>query len=136
MLLFPGAAMKRPTREERRKLALREVAAPSDGLAQAIDARTPPLGNCSPYPNDDLVQTPKPMASLVDFTAARLAPQEGPQLRDISKPDDAPPAPALALVRGLAGTADAPREEPAPGRPRHKAASDYVELHAQSAFSF
>ena len=129
--------MKRPSREERRKLAQREVARGGHEdcpIAEAIQARTPPLGSCSPFPHDDLVETPAPMPSLGEFARTRLAPKEGPQLRDISKPEER--TPRLALDRKLVVSAAATDDGPEPRKPRRRASSDYVELHAESAFSF
>ncbi|MGE5049754.1 MAG: DNA polymerase III subunit alpha [Deltaproteobacteria bacterium] len=71
-------------------------------IEAAIDARRPPEARLSPFPQDDLVETPAPQPSLASFAAARL------------------------------GSSTAP-----PRARRHAAGpSDYVELHARSAFSF
>jgi error-prone DNA polymerase len=101
--------MKRPSREERRAHAKREIARadprkPHEDcpIQLAIDARRPPEAELSPFPEDDLVETPAPRPSLAPFG---LAPKENA-------------APAIVRSRG-SGTA-----------------CDYVELHARSAFSF
>ena len=65
--------MKRPTREERRKAARREVRGdPRKShedcpIELAIDARRPPEARLSPFPQDDLVETPAPRPSLAPF---------------------------------------------------------------------
>src|SRR3954470_15695003 len=98
--------MKRPSREERRAHAKREIASgdPRKSHADcpieaAIDARRPPEARLSPFPEDDLVETPAPKPSLAPF---------GTPARD------------SAASRRSSGAAPA----------------DYVELHARSAFSF
>src|SRR5437016_13510798 len=64
----------------------------------AIDARRRPEARLSPFPQDDLVETPAPRPSLAPFGVAEK--------------------PAISIGRG----SDKP--------------CDYIELHAQSAFSF
>ena len=66
--------MKRPSREERRARAKREVARGDPRKSHddcpiqlAIDARRPPEAQLSPFPQDDLVDTPAPRPSLVPF---------------------------------------------------------------------
>src|SRR3954449_7906671 len=98
--------MKRPSREERRAHAKREIASGDPRkshddcpIEAAIDARRPPEARLSPFPEDDLVETPAPKPSLAPF---------GTPARD------------SAASRRSSGAAPA----------------DYVELHARSAFSF
>ncbi|HZX96616.1 MAG TPA: error-prone DNA polymerase [Myxococcales bacterium] len=99
--------MKRPSREERRAHAKREIASgdPRKSHADcpieaAIEARRPPEARLSPFPQDDLVETPAPRPSLVPFGSSTLQLSDSPTLRFSNPP------------------------------------TDYVELHAQSAFSF
>src|SRR6266404_4266963 len=108
--------MKRPSREERRAHAKREIARGDPRKSHedcpiqlAIDARRAPEVQLSPFPQragdtmqwcpleDDLGNTPAPRPSLAPFGIADAAP---------------------AVVRS------------------HRPACDYVELHARSAFSF
>jgi len=113
--------VKRPSREERRARAKREVARGDPRKSHddcpiqlAIDARRPPEAQLSPFPQDDLVDTPAPRPSLVPFGV--LSGDEG--------------ANAIGTVRG-------PRAPPVISVSRRSDIScDYVELHARSAFSF
>src|SRR3954462_14433685 len=105
--------MKRPSREERRAHAKREIASGDPRkshaacpIEAAIEARRPPETQLSPFPQDDLVETPAPRPSLAPF--GMLSGDE--QAR-----------------RGSA----TPRVLRAP-----RADVEYVELHARSAFSF
>jgi error-prone DNA polymerase len=87
---------------------------PQDGpcpIEAAIEARRPPEARLSPFPQDDLVETPAPQPSLASFAAARFH-------GDVEVMIDAS-SPARQRAR---------RPAAAPG--------DYVELHARSAFSF
>ena len=110
--------MKRPTREERRKAARREVH--DCPIQAAIDARRAPEVELSPFTEDDLVETPAPQPSLVPFGEGGL-PESG--LRDLraneastSRGSRAPPR--IIISHG----SDIP--------------CDYNELHARSSFSF
>src|SRR5256885_5444587 len=73
--------MKRPAREERRKAAKREIARGDPRKSHedcpiqlAIDARRPPEVQLSPFPQDDLVETPAPRPSLAPFGVVDAAP--------------------------------------------------------------
>ncbi|HYY51952.1 MAG TPA: PHP domain-containing protein, partial [Myxococcales bacterium] len=80
----------------------------------AIDARRPPEAQLSPFPQDDLVETPAPRPSLAPF--------------GVLSADEC--ANATTTVRG-------PRAPPVVSISRGSDNScDYVELHARSAFSF
>src|SRR3954465_10020637 len=105
--------MKRPSREERRAHAKREIASgdPRKSHADcpieaAIEARRPPEARLSPFPQDDLVETPAPRPSLAPFgrTDSSTRGSRAPPGRSISQAPDIP--------------------------------CDYIELHTQSAFSF
>src|SRR5438105_2588835 len=78
----------------------------------AIDARRAPEVELSPFPRDDLVETPAPKPSLAPFAEGGM--QES-GLRDLRAPRD--------------------REKIAPLHSRFSSC-DYIELHVQSAFSF
>src|SRR5438552_1160232 len=100
--------MKRPSREERRKAAKREIARGDPRKSHedcpiqlAIDARRPPEVELSPFPQDDLVETPAPRPSLAPF--------------GVLTEDD-----RTKVVRSRSAVSSC----------------DYVELHARSAFSF
>jgi len=101
--------VKRPSREERRARAKREIARKTHEncpIQLAIDARRPPETQLSPFPQDDLVETPAPRPSLAPF--GTLSGEEQTRRGSATSP-----------IR-RAGCADA----------------EYVELHARSAFSF
>ncbi len=74
----------------------------------AIDARRRPEAELSPFPQDDLVETPQPRPSLAPFGV----------LTDDGRAKARARVPIVSGSRGAA------------------AACDYVELHARSAFSF
>src|SRR3954470_12994812 len=94
-----------------------QAAASIDPLENVLQKRTPPEAQLGPYPADDLVATPAPRPSLSGI-AAELEDESGWRLR------------ALADRNARA-------EKSAAGTVAHKARrSDYVELHARSAFSF
>src|SRR5204862_2447873 len=77
----------------------------------AIDARPPPEAQLSPFPQDDLVETPAPRPSLAPFGV--LSADEGTN--------------PTCTVRGS-------RPPPAIIVPRRSDTScDYIELHARSA---
>ena len=59
--------MKRPSREDRRKHARREIEHQDCPIQAAIDARRAPEVELSPFPRDDLVETPAPRPTLVPF---------------------------------------------------------------------
>jgi error-prone DNA polymerase len=66
--------VKRPTREERRARARREIARKTQEacpIQLAIDARRPPETQLSPFPQDDLVETPPPRPSFAPFGLVR-----------------------------------------------------------------
>src|SRR5437764_11766867 len=126
--------MKRPSREERRARAKREIARGAAGavtplapriippgdprkshddcpIQLAIDARRPPEAELSPFPQDDLVETPAPRPSLAPFGV--LSDEE-----QTHRPNDKTHRTHCTSPR--VGSADA----------------EFVELHARSAFSF
>ncbi|TMB06360.1 MAG: hypothetical protein E6J66_19315, partial [Deltaproteobacteria bacterium] len=77
----------------------------------AIDARRPPETQLSPFPQDDLVETPAPRPSLAPFGVLTGDEQTRRGNEETHRIHRASPR---------AGSADA----------------EYVELHARSAFSF
>src|SRR5438270_5187193 len=116
--------MKRPSREERLELAKREIH--DCPIQAAIDARQPPEVELSPFPEDDLVETPAPRPSLVPFGAGGMH-ESG--LRDLRAPASNEKVSAL-YVRGSRAP---PRNIISRGS---DISCDYTELHARSAFSF
>ena len=111
--------MKRPSREERRKAARREIGRGDarkshDGcpIELAIEARRPPEAQLSPFPQDDLVETPAARPSLAPFGVPEEPPQSVAHIRGSRAP------PKKSISHG----SDIP--------------CDYIELHAQTAFSF
>jgi len=94
-----------------------KAAASIDPLENVLQDRTPPEAQLGPYPADDLVATPAPRPSLTGIAAELEAESSSSRLR------------ALADRNARTG-------ESAAGTVAHKARrSDYVELHARSAFS-
>ncbi|MGZ6142367.1 MAG: DNA polymerase III subunit alpha, partial [Myxococcales bacterium] len=105
--------MKRPSREDRRKHARREIEHADCPIQVAIDARRAPEVELSPFPRDDLVETPAPRPSLVPFGQGGLTESGLRDLRAGGAPDKVAP---LHPSRGIS--------------------CDYTELHSRSAFSF
>ncbi len=113
--------MKRPSREERGARAKREIARGDPRKSHedcpiqlAIDARRPPEAELSPFPQDDLVETPAPRPSLAPFGV--LSDEEPASSASVAGPGSA----RTATSRPHAGSAGV----------------EFVELHARSAFSF
>src|SRR5438270_13850660 len=96
--------MKRPSREERRKAAKREIARGDPRKSHedcpiqlAIDARRPPEVQLSPFPQDDLVETPAPRPSLAPFGVAE--PAEAREKSPISNTRGASAPPGIRIAR-------------------------------------
>ncbi|MCA1828562.1 MAG: error-prone DNA polymerase [Myxococcales bacterium] len=116
--------MKRPSREERLKLAKREIH--DCPIEAAIEARRSPEVELSPFPEDDLVETPAPRPSLVPFGVGGMH-ESG--LRDLRTPS-AKEKISDTYIRGS-------RAPPVISISRGSDIScDYTELHTRSAFSF
>jgi error-prone DNA polymerase len=102
-------------------------------IENVLQARTPEGAQLGPYPADDLVATPAPRPSLSGIVA-ELEGEGAGRLRAL----------AVGESRGGAGSARDGRrpqagaygEPPAVARKAQQRRSDYVELHARSAFSF
>src|SRR6267154_719011 len=93
-----------------------KAAASIDPLENVLQARTPEGAQLGPYPADDLVATPAPRPSLSGIVA-ELEGEGAGRLR--------------ALAVGESNS-----ETPAVARKARGRRSEYVELHARSAFSF
>ena len=128
--------MKRPSAEERRRQAKKQIDPRKDHadcpIAQAIDARPLPEVRLSPYPQDDLVETPAPRPSLAPFGQRGEAAEPSARGAGLLQHE--------AVLAGH-GAALASRGSPAPEAPLARLhapppPSDYVELHARTAFSF
>ena len=112
--------MKRPSREERRARAKLEIARGDPRKAHedcpiqlAIEARRAPEAELSPFPQDDLVETPAPRPSLAAFGV--LSGGDGGSA-DVASPGST----RSRAFRPRAGSVVA----------------EFVELHSRSAFSF
>ncbi|MFL5249325.1 MAG: DNA polymerase III subunit alpha [Myxococcales bacterium] len=93
-----------------------QAAASIDPLENVLQKRTPPEAQLGPYPADDLVATPAPRPSLSGI-AAELEDESGWRLRALADRNARIEATGKAVSRRIRR-------------------SDYVELHARSAFSF
>jgi len=95
-----------------------KAAASIDPLENVLQDRTPPEAQLGPYPADDLVATPAPRPSLTGIAAELEAESSSSRLRALADRNARDETPAGASIA------------------RKARRSDYVELHARSAFSF
>ncbi|MFL5420471.1 MAG: hypothetical protein ACJ79Y_06845, partial [Myxococcales bacterium] len=93
-----------------------QAAASIDPLENVLRERTPPEAQLGPDPSEDLVATPAPRPSLAGI-AAELEDESGWRLRALADRNARIEATGKAVSRRIRR-------------------SDYVELHARSAFSF